>query len=777
MTMRAHSASSDALDRRRPAPTVRKHPFVWGLYGLLALCMIAYVASEFARRSGQSWPWLDNWGVAFFEIFLAGLCLLRAIVSRRRRMTVVLLGLGLLSWALGDLALAIESVGGANPPVPSVADAFYLAFYPLTYVALMQVLRRETGQLSVATWLDGAVAGVGAAAICAAFAFHNVLQSAGGSAAAVGVDLAYPIGDVLLLAIVVAATAVLPGRRRATWLLLAAGYTLNAAGDTFNLFGNGIGASHLGTTFNAIAWPISILLVSASVWVRTGPSNPLVEEQTPGFALPGLALASTLSILVVGSLHHIGRVALALAVLTLLIAGVRFGLSLLSLRGLTEERRRQAVTDQLTGLGNRRGMFQLLDAFFAAQGEAEEDRRNLAFLFVDLNGFKEINDSFGHPAGDELLRQLGTRLKGSLRSNDLLARLGGDEFAVAMIDADADHAATIAQRLTARLEEPFVLDAVRARISASIGIAVVPADAGNADDLHRCADLAMYRAKLAGKCFAIYQEDLDGSGNRMRLVEELRTAIEQRELRLHYQPLVDLSSGEIVGVEALIRWPHPRLGFVPPLEFLPLAEEADMMGTLTAFALEEALTQCAAWRSEGQQLVVSVNISATNLVADGFTDFVAGSLRKVGLPAGALVLEVTETTAIADLDRSKSAIQELRDLGVVVSVDDFGAGFTSLAYLSGLAVGELKLDRSFITGLATPDGARDLTLVRSTIELAHALGLRVVAEGVEDASSLDLLAGLGCDLAQGYLISKPGPPDQLVLDARTPFTSESSRAA
>jgi EAL domain-containing protein (putative c-di-GMP-specific phosphodiesterase class I) len=273
----------------------------------------------------------------------------------------------------------------------------------------------------------------------------------------------------------------------------------------------------------------------------------------------------------------------------------------------------------------------------------------------------------------------------------------------------------------------------------------------------------MYRAKLTRKSFAIYQEDLDGSGNRMRLVEELRSAIEHRELELHYQPQVALASGEIVAVEALIRWPHPRLGFVPPLEFLPLAEEAGLMGPLTMLALENALSQCAAWRAEGRCLTVSVNISASSLLDPAFTRLVDQLLEQHGVPPTALVLEVTETTAIADFERAKRAIEELRDLSVIVSVDDFGAGFTSLAYLSSLAVGELKLDRSFITGLATEDGERDLTLVRSTIELAHALGLRVVAEGVEDAPSLDLLSGLGCDLAQGYLISRPKPASELAL--------------
>ena len=751
----------------------RRGDGIWVVYGLLGVLVLGYLIVVIARPAGASWAWLDNWAVAGFEIVVSCLCILRGFVVRRGRAAPIMLGLGLLAWSLGDLVLAIESAGGATPPSPSVADAFYLCFYPITYVALMLLVRRKVGGLSAATWLDGAVAGVGAAAICAAFAFHDVSLTAGGGTASVAVNLAYPIGDILLLAMVVAGTTILPGRTKAPWLLLAVGYTLNAFGDTANLFHTGIGASRVGTLFDAIAWPTSILLISASMWLKSSPPRALVQERAPGFVLPALAAGAALMILFYGSMHHASRIALALAAATLMIAGVRAALSVLTLREITEERRRQSITDQLTGLGNRRSLSQLLNAVLPQYADPQNQDRTLAFLYVDLNGFKEINDSFGHAAGDELLRQLGSRLKGSLRNSDLLVRLGGDEFGVVLMDSDADLAATVAERLSARLEEPFILAAVRARISASIGIAVVPGDATDAEDLLRCADVAMYRAKVDGKNFAIYQEDLDGCGNRMRLAEELESAIQQREFELHYQPQVYLPSGEIVSVEALIRWPHPRLGYVPPLEFLPLAEEAGLMGPLTSVVLDQALEQCAKWRCRGQGLTVSVNISASSLLDGEFTDLVAHLLERYKLPAEALVLEVTETTAIVDFERSKLAIEQLRDLSIIVSVDDFGAGFTSLAYLSSLAVGELKLDRSFIKGLSTAEKGRDLALVRSTIELAHSLGLRVVAEGVEDNSSLDLLTGLGCDLAQGYLISRPKPPDELdlhpqVMPASTP---------
>jgi predicted signal transduction protein with EAL and GGDEF domain len=359
------------------------------------------------------------------------------------------------------------------------------------------------------------------------------------------------------------------------------------------------------------------------------------------------------------------------------------------------------------------------------------------------------------------LKQLGDRLQSALRNSDLLVRIGGDEFAVALIDGDADYAVSVAERLTASLDEPFALDVVTTRISASIGIAMAPTDATDSAGLVWCADVAMYRAKLGTTPYALYASDLDEGGNRLQLVEELRVAIDEGQLVLHYQPQLDLRSGEILAVEALLRWDHPQLGMVPPLKFLPLAEEAGLMRSITALVLEQALAQCSTWRHTGRYLAVSVNISATNLLDDGFADLVRRLLEKYLLPADALVLELTETSIISEFERSRLVIEELRSLGLVVSIDDFGAGFTSLAYLSNLAVGELKLDRTFIASLATRPSGRDFELVRSTIDLGHALGLRVVAEGIEDRETLDLLSAIGCDLAQGYFISRPKAANDL----------------
>ena len=730
----------------------------------MGVLLVAYFVSLVVRGPDQSVEFVDGWLVAAFEVVASALCISRAFGSRRRAIPLTL-GLGVLSWSIGDTLLTAQSAGGGTVSVPSVSDLFWLGFYPLVYVAVVLLMRKYVSKLGAATWLDGAVAGLGAAAVCACFAFNTILHSVGGDAVTVATDLAYPIGDVLLLILVVGGTTILPGRRNPQWLLLAAAIAVNAVGDTFNLFASSGSTSHVGTIFNGIAWPTSILLISISVWLRPGRFNPLAPRRTTGFLLPGLGAGAGLAILLVDTVHRVTPVGIGLAAATLLAVGVRLALSVRRLRSLTELRHRQAITDELTGLGNRRQLFNLLNAFFADHADPATADRHLSLLYIDLDHFKEINDSFGHGAGDELLRQLGPRLQSSLRDTDMLVRVGGDELAVLIMDTDSEYATTVARRVMAKLEEPFALESVTVRISASIGIASAPTDAIDSISLLRCADLAMYRAKVGPSFYETYRHDIDDDGNRLRLVDELRDAVNRGQFELHYQPQVDLQTGEITAVEALLRWPHPRLGMVPPLDFLPLAEEAGLMQALTALVLELAVTQCAAWHAEGRPLTVSVNISATNLLDPGFGDAVTTVLARHHLPPSALILEITETTIIRDFDVCKLVIAQLRALGLGVSIDDFGAGFTSLAYLGSLAVTELKLDRSFLMRMATGDKERNVALVRATIALGHKLGMRVVAEGIEEPAALDLLASVGCDLAQGYFISQPMLAKDLVLPA------------
>jgi diguanylate cyclase (GGDEF)-like protein len=737
-------------------------PLLWAAYAGLALLLLAYAVSLVVRAGGASSDLVDGWLVAAFELTGGALCVLRAARSPGHRTIPLALGLGAISWSIGDVLLTLESAGGATVTAPSYADAFYLSFYLMAYVALVMLIRRRVHNLTSAMWLDGLAAGLGAAAVCACIVFPGLVASTGAEPATVATNLAYPIGDLLLLALAVGGSAIIPGRRGVQWLLVAIACSINASGDVANLLKASNTPWQVGV-IDAVAWPTSILLLSIAMWLPGRAPEPGVTHRPPGMLLPGLGAIAGLAILLVGSVEHVGPAALGLATAALVVVGVRFWLSLHHLRTLTHKRHRQAVTDELTGLGNRRQLFYILNDFFADNADPTTPPRCLGLLFIDLDHFKEINDSFGHAAGDELLRQLGPRLGSSLRGGDALLRVGGDELAVVVMDADVEYSRAVAERLIATLREPFSVGSVAVRIGASIGIASAPADATDAAALLRCADIAMYRAKLSSSSCEVYRADIDADGNRLRLAEELRAALAQRQFVLHYQPQLELAGHEVNAVEALVRWQHPRRGLVPPLDFLPLAEEAGMMPALTEWVVTSALAQCAAWRASGRDINVSVNASVSNLLDDSFTTMLREALARHRLPPSALTIEITETTIIRDFDACRRVIRVLRELGIGVSIDDFGAGFTSLAYLGGLDITELKLDRIFVTALTASSNGRALTLVRGTVELAHTLGLCVVAEGVEDAATLELLVSVGCDVAQGYFISRPVPAAELLL--------------
>ena len=409
----------------------------------------------------------------------------------------------------------------------------------------------------------------------------------------------------------------------------------------------------------------------------------------------------------------------------------------------------QATSDDLTGLPNRRALNR------ARIGSAVEKPQ--ALLLLDLDRFKEVNDSLGHHAGDALLVQVAGRLRARLRSSDLLVRLGGDEFAVLLDDARRAEAEVVARSLSAALDEPFGLEDLSVHTSVSIGIALSPEHGEDLPTLLRKADMAMYRAKGLGGWVVHGGED-EGAG-RLRLAEEFRTALERDQLVVHFQPKVDLATGAVAGVEALVRWQHPVLGLLYPAAFLDRVEEAGLMRAMTRVVLGKALDQASRWRAEGLHIPVAVNLSATSLVDTDLPDEVAGMLADRHLPPTALHLEITEEFLMADRARARVILGAMRDQGIRISVDDFGTGYSSLAYLRDLPIDELKLDRAFVSPISQDPRAG--ALVSSTVALAHSLGLTMVAEGVEDGDAYATLAGLGCDLAQGYWMSRPVPAGEL----------------
>jgi diguanylate cyclase (GGDEF)-like protein len=429
-----------------------------------------------------------------------------------------------------------------------------------------------------------------------------------------------------------------------------------------------------------------------------------------------------------------------------------------SLREKAEENERLALHDVLTGLPNR-ALFQA--TVRQAIATSARDQFSFGVMLMDLNRFKEVNDTLGHHNGDQLLKEIALRLTEVLRERDLVARLGGDEFAILLADLANDEAArAAAAKILDALRDPLELQELTLDVGASLGMAIYPRDGADAETLLQRADVAMYLAKESHSGFELYSYDRDSySPDRLSLSAELRAAIEQDDLTLVFQPKVDLKSGRVYGFEALARWYHPRHEFVPPDEFVPIAERTGLIKPLTSCVLSAALHRCALWAEQGDNVGVSVNVSARSLLDTAFPREVACLLRRWGVPASLLGLEITESSIMADPERSREVLSELSEMGVSLSIDDFGTGYSSLSHLKRLPVDEIKIDRSFVMGMARDEN--DAVIVRSTIELAHNLGLRVVAEGVETKNDLDRLGSWGCDVAQGYYLSRPLPIDRI----------------
>ncbi|MBV8220536.1 MAG: EAL domain-containing protein, partial [Solirubrobacterales bacterium] len=395
----------------------------------------------------------------------------------------------------------------------------------------------------------------------------------------------------------------------------------------------------------------------------------------------------------------------------------------------------------------------VLEERIAAAGEAGT---TFAVMLIDLDRFKEINDTLGHHFGDELLRDLGPRLAEAIGPEGLVARLGGDEFAVLPGEntADADELEAIARRLTACVQQPVGVDEMMLEVGVSIGIARFPRDGEDPHSLLRSADVAMYAAKEAHAGCKVYAAALDRhSVRRLNVLSDFRRALDTDEIVVFYQPIMHLDGTRVHGAEALVRWQHPELGLLPPSDFMPIVEQTGLIGPMTRHVLERAVAQCAAWRRAGQELTVSVNLSVRNLLDPDLASLISDLLTIYRLDPAALELEITESMLMSDPDRSLITLTRLSQLGVGLSVDDYGTGYSSLANLRRLPIDELKIDRSFVSPMLSDES--DLIIVRSTINLGHDLGLKVVAEGVEDEATLHRLEGLGCDLAQGYHFSKP----------------------
>lgn len=420
---------------------------------------------------------------------------------------------------------------------------------------------------------------------------------------------------------------------------------------------------------------------------------------------------------------------------------------------------RLANYDPLTTLPNR--------ALFKQQlKETLLKNKPTALLFIDLDGFKLINDSLGHAAGDLLLKEVAQRLKGCVRKSDMVARLAGDEFTIILEGLEPEHTLVIAEKVLAAIGRAYFLHGHEFFISASMGIAHSPHHASESDALIKLADTAMYYAKSLGKNqYHVFTEDMNRSvAERMRLVQALRRGLERHEFFLHYQPRIQLTSGQVISVEALLRWQHPEQGFISPAVFIPLAEDTGIIHSLGDMVLEEACRQAMNWYKQGHQLRVAVNVSVKQLQQEDFVEKTCKVLTETGLPAHLLELEITESAAMSNVESNIAKLSRLKEHGIYISIDDFGTAYSSLNYLKRLPVHSLKIDKSFVQDLSddVTKNPANAAIVRSIVALGKNMDLQLVAEGVETAGQLDFLNDVGCDEAQGYYFSKPVLPKDLV---------------
>jgi diguanylate cyclase (GGDEF)-like protein len=504
--------------------------------------------------------------------------------------------------------------------------------------------------------------------------------------------------------------------------------------------------------------------------------SPLLEKLRD-VLLPLVSAELFSAVLTVAAVYFVFKTGIAgIAVLLLVFAIFQYLIGeLVKSQERAQELHRKATTDDLTELANRHEFGSIVEREVDLSAPAGMP---FAIMLLDLDHFKEINDTLGHHYGDVLLRDLGPRLAACVGPNGVVARLGGDEFAVlpGMRTDDPETLRQIADELIACVQEPLIVDQMTLEVGASVGVSRFPLDGEDASALLRRADIAMYAAKEDHSSVKLYEATMDRySIRRLTVVSDFRRALKSEEFVVHYQPIIEVDGSDPCGAEALVRWEHPELGLIPPSDFIPIAEQSGLIGGLTRHVLDRAIAECTGWRNAGADLTVSVNLSVRDLLDRDLPREIDRMLANHGLSPEALKLEITESMIMSDPERALATVTRLREAGLRISVDDFGTGYSSLAYLKRLPINELKIDRSFVSPMLKDES--DLIIVRSTINLGHDLGLRVVAEGVEDERTLKQLELLGCDLAQGYHMSRPLTADAFAEWIGVTETESAERAA
>ena len=733
-----------------------------GAWALAIAALLAFFVHSALRLGAEGVMWHATFATVF--VIAAGLCLARAAWLPTERAAWLAIGIGVALHCAGWLV--DYGVYDGRAPMPSLCDPLWLGAYLGFYPGIVLIGRERFARRGVGMWVDGLLGGLALGAAVAATALQASLSNLDTAASGAAVtSAAYPLADVALLTFLATMFAGSSWRPSRSGALVVVGLIVLVGVDTTYAIDSASSGGWVAGNWYDPLWGLAMLLLATSGWLPARRA-PAIGSSRRALLFPSAFGAIAVAVLVYGQTVRLNPVAIALAVLALLAIMVRMALLLRETAALAVSRK-LSLTDDLTGLGNRRSFTADVDGAIASG-------KPFALLMIDLDQFKELNDTLGHHVGDELLRGVGPRLREALGQGDVVARLGGDEFGVLLHDADAGAAAASARRLRAALSRPFALAGISLHVGASIGIAVFPEHAEDAGTLMRHADVAMYEAKRGRTGHEVYASDDDHhSRERLELAGEMRRALADDELALYYQPAAALATGELLGVEALVRWRHPERGLLAPGAFLPAIEHTALMRELSRRVLAMAICQAGAWFRLDRPWRVSVNLSATDLLDRSLVDDVAALLRRYGTPARRITLEVTESILMTDPIRAMEVLGELRGLGVSVALDDFGTGWSSLTHLQRMPVDEIKIDRSFVAAMATD--ASSAAIVSSTVDLAHALGLRVVAEGIEDEATWTRLRAVGCDAAQGYHLSRPLPPGE--LEASIDQIGERSRAA
>jgi diguanylate cyclase (GGDEF)-like protein len=710
-------------------------------------------------------------------------------VHGRLRAAWVAMTIGMVGWAVGEVLWAYYELALDEPPFPSLADVAYLIM-PIGFCVGLLLFPADTGQSRGRTLLDGVIV-AGSLFVVSWVTILGPTYSAGpDSGSAMIISLAYPISDVVILSIAGMAWVRAARDQRLTLAMLTIAMACIALSDSGFTYLSAESAYSSGNLID-IGWVAGLLLIMVAAAASRDEVGPLKSQSAwtgwapVWFPYTPLLLAGIVAAAEPATIFQTPLMETVGAFLMLAVLGRQY-LAVKENRHLLATVAEQALRDPLTGLANR-AMFS--DRLEEAMQRRERDHVSVALIILDLNDFKVVNDTLGHPAGDELLNRAGERILGCVRNSDTVARLGGDEFVV-LVDDDAaeESAGHIAARVTTSFDKPFAIEGHELFIRPSVGLAVAGADEPgvSAAGLVKRADLAMYAAKKARTAGVhMFTPDLEaaaptgdvliprphdapstGDAAAIQLLGELRHAIDSVELTLLYQPKFNLLTHSMVGVEALVRWPHHRRGLLSPDEFLPLVRNHDLMRPVTELVINTALDAALQWHQQELHLPVAVNMSAPLLADPHLPARIRRALADRNLPGSALTVEITEDLVLGNIEGTRDVLNQLRHSGIRIAIDDFGSGYSTLSYLCELPVDEVKLDRRLVMPIL--EDARVATVVRAVIALAHELGLIVVAEGVEEAAVAAELVEFGCDVVQGFYFSVPLSADDVLRLAARP---------